>query len=145
MAKFEIIVGTVLGASEYVADALQEQLQAHQHSVTIHLQPEFAELDKDATWLVCTSTHGAGELPDNIQPFAKAIENQDLSSVKALIVGLGDSSYDTFCNGAMEMENRLVQAGATLLTSPLHIDVLNHPIPEDRAVEWLNDWIAEQA
>ena len=71
MANFEIVVGSVLGASEYVADALQEVLLSHTHSAEIHLTPQLSDLDKDATWLICTSTHGAGDLPDNIQPFVK--------------------------------------------------------------------------
>ncbi|MGJ8682865.1 MAG: nitric oxide synthase, partial [Paraglaciecola sp.] len=37
MAKFEIIVGSVLGASEYVADALQEVLETQNHQANIHL------------------------------------------------------------------------------------------------------------
>jgi MioC protein len=86
--------------------------------------------------LICTSTHGAGDLPDNIESYAKSLENQDLQGVNAIIIGLGDSSYDTYCGAAMKMETLIVNQGATLLTEPLHIDVLNHPIPEDIAVEW---------
>lgn len=145
MAKFEIIVGSVLGASEYVADALQEVILAYGHSVKIHLKPNLSDLDKSATWLVCTSTHGAGDLPDNIQPFAKQLDNQSLSNTAFLVVGLGDSSYDTYCHGSIHMENTLQQANAKLLSPAFHIDVLNHPIPEDRAVEWLTNWLENNA
>lgn len=142
MAKFEIIVGSVLGASEYVADALKETLENAGHSdVTIHLQPDLSALDQQATWVVCTSTHGAGDLPDNIQPFAEQIKEQDLAAVKFLVIGLGDSSYDTFCYGAMKMQDLLENAQASLLIPAIHIDVLNHPIPEDTAVEWLEGWL----
>lgn len=145
MAKFEIIVGSVLGASEYVADALQEALISHAHSADIHLTPQLSDLDKSATWLICTSTHGAGDLPDNIQAFAEQLKSQDLSTLEFLTVGLGDSSYDTFCQGAIQMEKILVDAGARLLCPALHIDVLHHPIPEDNAVEWMNNWLVNQA
>ncbi|KXI30031.1 FMN-binding protein MioC [Paraglaciecola hydrolytica] len=139
MAKFEIIVGSVLGASEYVADALAETLTKHGHSANIHLSPDFAEINNNAIWLICTSTHGAGDLPDNIQTFAQQLSQHDLSKLKFLVVGLGDSSYDTFCYAAQHMENILTNAKATLLYPAIHIDVLNHPIPEDVAVEWLNN------
>ncbi|WP_026376043.1 FMN-binding protein MioC [Aestuariibacter salexigens] len=139
MKRFEIIVGSVLGASEYVADALQERLQLDGHQVTVHLQPELSELDMDSIWIICTSTHGAGDLPDNIQPFYEQLIGLDMSDVKALIIGLGDSSYDTFCNGAMLMEQSLTNNGGTLLCPAIHIDVLHHPIPEDVAVEWLGN------
>ena len=141
MAKFEIIVGSVLGASEYVADALQEVLLSHTHSAEIHLTPQLPDLDKSSTWLICTSTHGAGDLPDNIQPFAEQLKTQTLSKTSFLVVGLGDSSYDTYCHGSIQIENIMLNAGAKLLAPALHIDVLNHPIPEDAAVEWLKIWL----
>ena len=143
MALFNIIVGSVLGASEYVADALSETLNQAGHKAVIHLQPEMSALDQGAIWLVCTSTHGAGDLPDNIQPFAEQLKQADLTEQPFIVVGLGDSSYDTYCHGAMTMEQTLLQQGATLLAPALHIDVLNHPIPEDKAVEWLQNWLPE--
>lgn len=141
MAHFDIIVGSVLGASEYVADALSDTLQKYGHGVTIHTEPDYAALQQDSTLLVCTSTHGAGDLPDNIQPFAEQLGDLDLASRSFLVVGLGDSSYDTFCYGAMQMEKTLTEQGATLLHPAIHIDVLNHPIPEDKAVEWLEAYL----
>lgn len=138
---YTILVGSVLGASEYVADALADVIKEKGAAVDIQLTPELKDVKPDSTWIVCTSTHGAGDLPDNIQPFAKTLENTDLTDVKAYIVGLGDSSYDTFCHGAMAMETLLTKGGATLLAPPLHIDVLNHPIPEDEAVNWFRQHI----
>ncbi len=121
---FEIIVGTMLGAAEYVADAIAEKLDASGHTHTIHAEPNLDEIKTESTWIVCTSTHGAGELPDNIQPFAKQLEGADLSAVNAYVIGLGDTSYDTFCFGAKEMEKHIKNAGGTLITDALYIDVL---------------------
>jgi MioC protein len=139
---FEIIVGTMLGAAEYVADAIAEKLDASGHTHTIHAEPNLDEIKTESTWIVCTSTHGAGELPDNIQPFAKQLEGADLSAVNAYVIGLGDTSYDTFCFGAKEMEKHIKSAGGTLITDALYIDVLEHPIPEDAAVEWFDEKLA---
>lgn len=133
---YSIIVGSMLGAAEYVADALAEVIREHDKQAEIHLTPSLDDISGDSTWIVCTSTHGAGDLPDNIQPFASSLKDSDLSHVSAYIVGLGDSSYDTYCYGAQTMETLLKQGGATLLSEPLHIDVLHHPIPEDQAVAW---------
>ena len=137
-----IVVGSVLGASEYVAEALEQVAQKAGYSTTLQFEPDLTALETKGKWLICTSTHGAGELPQNIEAFAKAIESTDLSGVQAYIVGLGDSSYDTFCFGAIEMEKRLKTAGASLIVAPLHIDVLNHPIPEDVAIEWFEQQLA---
>ena len=139
---FEIIVGTMLGAAEYVADAIAEKLDASGHTHTIHAEPNLDEIKTESTWIVCTSTHGAGELPDNIQPFAKQLEDADLSAANAYVIGLGDTSYDTFCFGAKEMEKHIKNAGGTLITDALYIDVLEHPIPEDAAVEWFDEKLA---
>lgn len=141
MADYEIIVGSVLGASEYVADAIEETLTEHKFTANIWLNPDLTELDRNSTWLICTSTHGAGDLPDNIQPFAQQLKNADLNQVLFLLIGLGDSSYDTFCNGARQIEQALQTSGAKLLLPALHIDVLNHPIPEKIAVQWLDNWL----
>lgn len=133
-----VIVGSVLGASEYVGEALEQVGKNTGFDTQIQFEPNIDTLPLKGTWLICTSTHGAGDLPENIQPFAEALENCDLSGIKAYVVGLGDSSYDTFCHGAIAMERKLLKAGATILAEPLHIDVLNHPIPEDIAVDWFN-------
>lgn len=144
MAKFEIIVGTMLGASEYVADALLESLEKYQHSGNIHLEPNLTDLDQQATWIICTSTHGAGDLPDNIQPFCKQLAQAELTDTTFMIIGLGDSSYDTFCFAAKQIEKILTQCHAKLLRPALHIDVLHHPIPEEVATKWLEHGLDDQ-
>lgn len=135
--KFEIVIGSVLGASEYVADALEANLKANTHDVTVHFQPVQAAVDFNSIVIVVTSTHGAGDLPDNIQGFEKALAQQHLPDGKFIIIGLGDSSYDTFCQGAITMEETFTSTGAKLLYPPIHIDVLHHPVPEDEAVLYL--------
>jgi MioC protein len=143
MTKFEIIVGSVLGASEYVADALSDKLVESGHQAQIHLEPDLDDIDRSSVWLICSSTHGAGDLPDNIQHFAKQIESSDLSQVSFTVLGLGDSSYDTFCFGAMTLERLMLAANAKKIIPVIHIDVLHHPIPEEPAVDWLGSWLIE--
>lgn len=132
-----IIVGSVLGATEYVAEAIEQYLKEHSYEVSIFLQPDLQAIPTKSIWIICTSTHGAGDLPDNIQAFAKQLADVKLPMVKAYVIGLGDSSYDTFCFGAATIEKLLSNAQCTL-AEPVHtIDVLQHPIPEDKAVEWI--------
>ncbi len=135
---FEIIVGSVLGASEYVADAVEQFLNDKNHTCQIHLNPSLVEIPQDKRWIIICSTHGAGELPENIQAFAGELDNIKLSN-KCLIIGLGDISYDTFCQGSITMQEKLESSGSQIMLPPLHIDVLNHPVPEEYAIEWLND------
>ncbi len=139
MASIEIIVGSMLGASEYVADALEQSLASAGHNCQIHLQPDFGALDQNSTWILCSSTHGAGDFPDNIAPFAAKLETAKLPNTQYLVVALGDSSYDTFCYAGKNLEKLMQAAGASPLADPLLIDVLEHPVPEDFAVEWLQN------
>ncbi|MGQ8367307.1 FMN-binding protein MioC [Glaciecola sp. 1036] len=135
---FEIVVGSVLGASEYVADAMNDLLISKGHSCNIHLAPVFEEVDFSQSLMVITSTHGAGELPDNIQPFAEQLANAKLENTQFIVIGLGDTSYDTYCQGGRTMQELLIKAEAKPLHDPLYIDVLQHPVPEELAEDWFS-------
>jgi MioC protein len=141
--NIEIIVGSMLGASEYLADEIEETLK-DEYNITQHLNPQLSELQWDGSnvWLICTSTHGAGDYPDNIQAFVKQLHQTkpDLSQLTYGIVGLGSRSYDTFCFAAKNMDALLTSLGAKRIGSRLEIDVLEYPLPEDALPEWLKIW-----
>ena len=150
MSSFQIIVGSMLGATEYVGEACEEQLNTLNHHVDIHLKPNFSSIlkatlsqndGKNSTWLICTSTHGAGDFPDNIQKFVVDLTNcdQDLSSINFLTIGIGDSSYDTFCYAAKKINNILISKGCTEITALLTLDMSEDIDPEERAQHWLNE------
>ncbi|CAH0541964.1 FMN-binding protein MioC [Vibrio marisflavi] len=136
-----IITGSTLGGAEYVGDHLGDLLEENGKQITIHNNPDFNEIPKEDTWLLITSTHGAGEFPDNIQPFFEELKNSSsaLDKVNFAVVAIGDKSYDTFCAAGKNAYQILKQASATPLTDCLTIDVLTHPVPEDAAEEWLNN------
>ncbi|ASP47727.1 FMN-binding protein MioC [Cognaticolwellia beringensis] len=142
MSSFQVIVGSMLGGSEYVAEACEETLTALGHQVELHFQPDFAQIiSENQTWLVCTSTHGAGDYPDNIQAFARDLENsdQDLSSVKFLTIGIGDSNYDTFCFAAKNINKLLLSKGCIETLPLITLDMSEDIDPEERSQTWLNE------
>jgi MioC protein len=110
---------------------------------TIHNQPELSEIENKGTWLVITSTHGAGEYPDNIKPFIAALQSTPpkMSDVKFAVIAVGDSSYDTFCAAGKHAYDVLTDIGATPVSDCFTIDILNHAVPEDAAEEWLSEHI----
>lgn len=136
VAPVQIIIGSVLGATEYVAEAISDACHKQSIQTQLHFTPKLADIPFDAPWIVCTSTHGAGELPDNIQEFHRTLSDVKLSN-HALVVGLGDSSYDTYCQGATIISQALTNAGVKLPQDPFLVDVLHHPIPEDTVVKWI--------
>ena len=79
-----IITGSTLGGAEYVADHLESCLTAKGFEVKLFNNAELSDIQSQQTLIVVTSTHGAGELPDNIRPLFEALENQplDLSQMK---------------------------------------------------------------
>ena len=140
MANIQIIVGSMLGGTEYVAEACEETLVEQGHNVTLHLTPEFSEIPtEDQIWLICTSTHGAGDYPDNIQPFINALEKEDhdLSPLPFFVIGTGDSDYDTFCFAAINIEKLLISKGCDKLIPIKVIDMQQDIDPEEAAREWI--------
>ncbi|MDF0535341.1 FMN-binding protein MioC [Shewanella yunxiaonensis] len=145
MASIEILVGTTLGGAEYVADELAAELQQQGHTTTIHLAADLAQLDPDKLWLIVSSTHGAGDLPDNLQPLYQQLidEESHFSQLEYVLCAIGDSSYDTFCEGPQKLADLLEQKGATAFVDKIQIDVQRDPVPEDAAVAWLRSWIGD--
>jgi MioC protein len=103
MADITLISGSTLGGAEYVAEHLAEKLEDAGFSTETLHGPLLEDLPTDGVWLLITSTHGAGDLPDNLQPlYDELLEQQpDLSNVRFGAVGIGSREYDTFC-GAIE-------------------------------------------
>ncbi|MCK8046858.1 FMN-binding protein MioC [Shewanella sp. 1CM18E] len=145
MAKVEILVGTTLGGTEYVADEISDQLSDLGHETLIHLTPNLSELSKDSLWIIVSSTHGAGDLPDNILPFFEEIQanKPDLSTVKYALCAIGDSSYDTFCQGPEKLIEQLDLCSAQVFVDKIQIDVQYNPIAEEAALSWLSEWQAK--
>lgn len=145
MAKIEILIGTTLGGSEYVADELAALLNEAGHECITHLDPSLDSLDTSALWLLVSATHGAGDLPDNLQPFAKSLmlTMPDLSGVQFALCAIGDSSYDTFCEGPEQLVQLLNDAGAKPFVDKIRIDVQADPVPEEPAIQWLQQWIGK--
>jgi len=140
MANIQIIVGSMLGGTEYVAEACEETLVALNHKVTVHLQPDFSQIPiENQIWLVCSSTHGAGDLPDNIQNFVCDLRScaQDLSLISFFTIAVGDSNYDTYCQAAKKIENLLLTKRCNKIIEILTLDMSLDIDPEDLAQQWI--------
>eukprot|EP01084_Bolivina_argentea_P229083 386722_1 len=76
MADITLISGSTLGGAEYVAEHLAEKLEeAGFTTETLH-GPLLEDLPASGIWLVISSTHGAGDIPDNLSPFYEALKCQ---------------------------------------------------------------------
>lgn len=141
MHSIQIIVGSMLGGTEYVAEACQEVLDEKKYKTELHFSPNFSEIpSQNQTWLICTSTHGAGDYPDNIKPFIQDLQNsdQDLSTTKFAVIGIGDTSYDTYCQAAKNIETLLISKGCNKSFESFYIDMQQDIDPEEAASSWIS-------
>ncbi|WP_369309341.1 FMN-binding protein MioC [Providencia rettgeri] len=145
MTKVTLISGSTMGSAEYVAEHMAEILEELGYETDVQHGPELDDLTLEGIWLVVSSTHGAGDLPENIQPLFEAIEENspDLSQVKFGAVGIGSSEYDTFCGAIHKLDTLLSEKGAKRIGECFEIDIQKHEIPEDPAGEWVKNWAIE--
>ncbi len=130
----------MLGGTEYVAEACQETLTQLGHEVTLHFSPKLEDIPhENQTWLICTSTHGAGDYPDNLVPFVDQLTAStiDLTTTNYAVIGVGDSSYDTFCFAAKRIDKLLESKGCKNKIPLKTFDMQEEIDPEDEAQTWL--------
>ena len=141
MSQIQILVGSTLGGTEYVAEAAQTLLEEAFFDTEMHLDPDLNEmsLQEEQIWLVFLSTHGAGDYPENFKDFMEQLQsvNAPLHDVRYALVGIGDSSYDTFCEAAKNFDYILEEMGAQRISDRLEIDVVDQAMPEDKMADWI--------
>ena len=147
MAEILIVVGSESGNARLVAECVRDALARAGHGATLSTGQDCADLrlpERDLL-LVCTSTHGYGDWPDNIAPFARSLDETrpDLSHLRYGVIALGDRTYhDTFCLAGRRLDEALRRLGATRLGERLEIDACEQPLPDEDALAWLKSWTA---
>ena len=102
-------------------------------------------LDGRGLVLICTSTYGQGDVPDNAKQLYESLQRDrpDLSSLRYGVIALGDRTYaETFCNGGRRFDRILTELGAKRIGEILLHDASAGTMPEEVAVEWIPGWIA---
>jgi flavodoxin len=140
-----ILVGTMTGTAEMVAQEVQTVLEALGYVVTIRMMDDLdaGVFQLGGTFLICTSTYGQGDVPDNAQEFFASLERErpDLSSVTYGLIALGDRTYkDTFCEGGIRFDTLLSEFGARRIGEVLKHDASSGTLPEEVAAQWIVPW-----
>lgn len=112
-----LLYGTQTGNSKQLAKALQQRLQAQGAEVVLSSLADYRpqRLKQEQRLVVIVSTHGNGEPPDEARAFFKFLQSTRaprLDSLQFAVLGLGDSSYDEFCQAAVNLEQYLQALGA---------------------------------
>jgi MioC protein len=133
------------GTAEMVAQEVQTVLEAGGHAVKIRMMDDLdaGVFQLGATFLVCTSTYGQGDVPDNAQEFFASLERErpELSGVSYGLIALGDTTYkDTFCEGGIRFDKLLTELGARRVGEMLKHDASSGTLPEEIAAQWIVPW-----
>jgi sulfite reductase alpha subunit-like flavoprotein len=140
-----ILVGTMTGTAEMVAQEAQTALDAAGHAATIRMMDalDAGVFADGGTFLICTSTYGQGDVPDNAQEFFASLERDrpDLSGVTYGLFALGDITYrDTFCEGGIRFDTLLTELGARRVGDIVKHDASSGTLPEEVAAQWIVPW-----
>src|ERR1019366_6366413 len=73
-----ILVGTMTGTAEMVAQEVQQALEVAGHQVTIRVMDglDASVFQSGGAFLICTSTYGQGDVPDNAQALFGSLESE---------------------------------------------------------------------
>ena len=77
--KLKILVGTMTSTADYVAQAIQMDCADLVSDIEIELMDGLdisafdADKAKDAVYLICTSTYGSGDVPDNARALYESL------------------------------------------------------------------------
>jgi MioC protein len=143
-----ILVGTVTNTAEYVAQAIELDCADLVDHIEVRLMDDLdaSVFSGAALYLICTSTFGEGDVPDNARALYEALAAPSLrlEGVRYGVIALGDSKYpQTFCNGGRRFDERLASAGAQRVGERLCLDASTELEPEARGAAWCRDWLAE--
>jgi MioC protein len=141
-----ILVGTMTGKAQLVAQEIELMLDDGDTRVQTRMMDGLGAeaFAAGGLFLVCTSTYGQGDVPDNAKALYESLltVRPDLSSVQYGVVALGDRTYkDTFCNGGRRFDAILSELGAKRIGDILFHDASSHMLPEEAAVEWVGPWM----
>lgn len=137
-----VLYASQTGNAQSVAEQLFDSL--HSSSIATELKSTLAvsakELAGYSAILLVTSTHGEGEPPDDAVDFYDELISKKLLSkgeilegIDIAVLGLGDSSYEFFCQTAKDMLESFKKLGAQELTEIVFCDVDY----EQRAKQWI--------
>ncbi|MEM6709161.1 MAG: sulfite reductase flavoprotein subunit alpha [Pseudomonadota bacterium] len=139
-----VLYGSQTGNAESVAEDAAAMAMNQGMEVTLKELDAVSvdELQAMTACLVVVSTYGEGEMPDNAKLFWESVSSTQAPRLEQLtyaVLGLGDTSYDQFCQSAKLIDTRLEQLGARRAAQRIDCDVDF----EDPATAWLEASLPE--
>ncbi|WP_289028803.1 assimilatory sulfite reductase (NADPH) flavoprotein subunit [uncultured Paraglaciecola sp.] len=143
-----ILYGSQTGNAKGVAEEYKAKLDALNLPSKLVSMADYKhkQLKTESHVAIVVSTHGEGEAPDDaveLHSFLGGKKAPKLDGLKFAVLGLGDTSYEFFCQTAKDFDNRLQSLGAKRIIDRVDCDVdydeaatawfesLNHEIKDE--------------
>ena len=146
--KVTILVGTMTGTAQLCAQEMELALDDGETEVETVMMDNLdaAVFSRPSVFLICTSTYGQGDVPDNARALYEDLKQArpDLSRVRYGVFGLGDRTYaETFNFGGKRFDDILTELGARRIGERHMHDASSGILPEETALEWCQQWLAK--
>jgi MioC protein len=143
-----ILVGTMTGNAKLVAQEIELSFADADLEIDVTMMDalDASAFTRPGVYLVCTSTYGQGDVPDNAKALYADLlrRRQSLSAVRYGVYALGDRTHvGTFCHGGRRFDNALRDCGATRIGEVGEHDASGGTLPEESALAWFEQWIAQ--
>ena len=147
-ADIQILVGTMTGTAELCAEEMCVALEEAGHSAEVTLMDDLEAniFDPALAYIICTSTYGHGDVPDNAKKLYGSLQSArpNLEGVRYGVFALGDITHgETFCWGGVNFDKIMSGLGAKRIGEIVKHDATSGELPEDMAGEWAAEWAAE--
>ena len=144
--KITILVGTMTGTAHLVAQELELAWDDGETEVATLMMDglDSSVFSRPGVFLVCTSTYGQGDVPDNAKALYADLQEKrpNLAQVRYGVFGLGDRTYaETFNFGGKRFDDLLTELGAQRIGERVQHDASSGVLPEETAQEWGADWL----
>ena len=148
--KLKILVGTMTSTADYVAQAIQMDCADLVNDIEVTLMDSLdigvfdAAQAEDAIYLICSSTYGSGDVPDNGRMLYESLDARPrfLGHVRYGVIALGDRTYlQTFCFGGKKFDERLQGLGAQRIGEVWCHDASAGTMAETEGTAWCRDWL----
>ena len=146
--KITILVGTMTGTAQLCAQEMELALDDGETEVETLLmeKADASVFSRPGVFLICTSTYGQGDVPDNAKALYEELRRKrpSLAHMRYGVFGLGDRTYaETFNFGGKRFDELLAQLGAERIGERHMHDASSGVLPEETALEWCQEWLAK--
>ncbi|HGH3371489.1 TPA: NADPH-dependent assimilatory sulfite reductase flavoprotein subunit [Kluyvera cryocrescens] len=132
-----LISASQTGNARRVAEALRDDLLAEKLNVNLVNAGDykFKQIASEKLLVIVASTQGEGEAPEEavaLHKFLFSKKAPKLNGTAFAVLGLGDTSYEFFCQAGKDFDSKLAELGGERLLDRVDADVEFQPA----AAEW---------